>query len=70
MHLSDSPEFRALLELLRRSPDTFWTAEAAASASGVAAEAAAEALSRMAEGGLVERARGTNAFRYAGDPRP
>jgi hypothetical protein len=70
MHLSDSPEFRALLELFRRSPDTFWTAEAAATASGLTAEAAAEALSRMVQDGLVECARGTTAFRYAGESRP
>lgn len=71
MHLlTESPIALTLLNLLRRSPDTFWTAAAAATAVGITAETAAQALELLDRAGMVERARASNAFRYAGPAEP
>jgi DNA-binding IscR family transcriptional regulator len=67
MHDALSFTARALLELLRRSPQTYWTAAAAASATGVAVEDATKAFATLQAAGLVEEARGSAAFRCAGD---
>lgn len=54
-----------LLLLLHRSPDTFWTAAAAAATLGASEERMSTALQWLQRQGLVEPARETVAFRYA-----
>lgn len=54
-----------LLLLLRRSPDTYWTATAAAATLGATEERMSAALESLQRHGLVEQARETVAFRYA-----
>jgi hypothetical protein len=54
-----------LLLLLRRSPDTYWTATAAAATLGASEERMSAALQSLRQHGLVEQARETVAFRYA-----
>lgn len=61
----DSPATRKALELLKRSPSTYWTPSAAATALELTVDAAAEALDTLERAGLLERARATEAFRYA-----
>jgi DNA-binding IscR family transcriptional regulator len=67
MHDTQPFAARALLELLRRSPQTYWTAAAAASATGVSVEDATKAFATLQAAGLIEEARGSTAFRCAGD---
>lgn len=64
--LSD-PAAQKALDLLRRSPHTFWTAAAAAAALDLHLLDAEEALEALERAGVVEKARGTTAFRYAGN---
>lgn len=54
-----------LLLLLHRSPDTYWTATAAAATLGASEERMSAALQSLQRHGLVEQARQTVAFRYA-----
>lgn len=54
-----------LLLLLHRSPDTYWTATAAAATLGASEERMSAALHSLLRHGLVEQARETVAFRYA-----
>jgi len=54
-----------LLLLLHRSPDTYWTATAAAARLGASEERMAAAFQSLRLHGLVEQARETVAFRYA-----
>lgn len=54
-----------LLLLLHRSPDTYWTAGAAASALGTTEERTVAALQSLRRGRLIVEARETDAFRYA-----
>jgi 3-dehydroquinate dehydratase len=54
-----------LLLLLQRSPDTYWTATAAAATLGASEERMAAALQSLQRNGLLEQARETVAFRYA-----
>lgn len=54
-----------LLLLLHRSPDTYWTASAAASSLEAPEEAIASALDSLLRQGLLVEARETVAFRYA-----
>ncbi len=54
-----------LLLLLRRSPDTFWTSDAAAQKLGIGANLAAKALSRLANAKLLARGVETAAYRFA-----
>jgi hypothetical protein len=54
-----------LLLLLHRSPDTYWTAAAAASALGTTEERTAAALESLRRHRLIVEARETEAFRYA-----
>jgi DNA-binding IclR family transcriptional regulator len=54
-----------LLLLLRRSPDTYWTATAAAATLGASEERLSAALQSFHRHGLLEQARETVAFRYA-----
>ena len=61
----DSVEALELLFLLRRSPDTFWTAGAASQKLGIRADLASRKLSRLVEAKLLVRGRDTGAYRYA-----
>lgn len=54
-----------LLLLLHRSPDTYWTATAAAATLGATEERIEAALDSFQRHGLCEKARQTLAFRYA-----
>jgi DNA-binding MarR family transcriptional regulator len=63
--LLESPAAQRTLELLKRSPSTFWTASAAATALDMGVDAATEALDALERAGLLERARAIDAFRYA-----
>ena len=54
-----------LLLLLRRTPDTFWSADAAAQKLGIRADLASRKLSRLVDAKLVVRGRDTGAYRYA-----
>ena len=63
--LLESPAAQKALDLLRRSPSTYWTASAAATALDMSVESAYEALGTLERAGLLERARATEAFRYA-----
>lgn len=54
-----------LLLLLHRSPDTYWTATAAAATLGASEERMSAALRSLHRHGLLEQARETVAFRYA-----
>ncbi len=54
-----------LLLLLHRSPDTYWTATAAAATLGASEERISAALQSLQRNGLLEQARETVAFRYA-----
>ena len=53
-----------LLLLLHRSPDTYWSATAAAATLGASEERMYAALQSLQQRGLVEQARETVAFRY------
>ena len=53
-----------LLLLLHRSPETYWTATAAAATLGASQERMYAALQSLQQRGLVEQARETVAFRY------
>ncbi|HEX2120209.1 MAG TPA: hypothetical protein VHL59_01075, partial [Thermoanaerobaculia bacterium] len=54
-----------LLLLLHRSPDTYWTATAAAATLGASEERMSAALQSLHRHGLLEQARETVSFRYA-----
>ena len=60
----DSLEALELLLLLRRSPDTYWTAEAASQQLGINREVASRKLLLLMEAGLVVRGRDTGAYRF------
>jgi DNA-binding IclR family transcriptional regulator len=62
----ESPAAQKALDLLKRSPETYWTVSAAAAALDLALETAAEAMERLEQAGLLRRARETQAFRYSG----
>jgi DNA-binding MarR family transcriptional regulator len=53
-----------VLLLLRRSPQTFWSAEAIANQLGAEAELVTKTLRDLATRGLVVRARDSDAYRY------
>lgn len=58
-----------LLFLLRRSPETFWTAPAASAAMNANEERVTAALAAFVRAGMVEQARTSPAFRYAPSDR-
>jgi hypothetical protein len=61
----DSVESLELLFLLRRSPETFWTADAAAQQIGIAPQISSRKLARLADAKLLVRGRETGAYRFA-----
>jgi hypothetical protein len=61
----DSVEALELLLLLRRSPETFWTAEAAAQQLGMTPDLADRKLSRLVDAQVLVRGRETGAYRFA-----
>lgn len=54
-----------VLLLLHRSPDTYWTPAAAASATGVPVDTVAHDLRQLEQRAIVVRAKDAIAFRYA-----
>ena len=54
-----------LLLLLFRSPETFWTPHAAAAVLGCDEDEVRLHLGRLADAGLVDRGKQTDAFRFA-----
>jgi predicted ArsR family transcriptional regulator len=54
-----------LLLLLFRSPETFWTPHAAAAVLGCDDDAIRLHLGNLADAGLVDRGKQTDAFRFA-----
>lgn len=63
-HLESAAELDVLL-LLRRSTETFWAAAAVADRLSVRPETATAILERLQRHGLLARASGTSAFRFA-----
>ncbi len=61
----DSVAALDVLLLFRRSPETFWAPAAVADKLGIAAEIAASVAARLYAGGLLARAKGSSAFRFA-----
>ena len=61
----DSLESLELLLLLRRSPDTYWAADAAAQQLGIKPEVARKKLMVLRDAGLLAEGAETSAFRYA-----
>lgn len=54
-----------MLLLLRRSPETFWTADAAADQLGITRDTAYFTAGRLHTSGLLARAAATAAYRFA-----
>jgi hypothetical protein len=63
----DSLESLELLMLLRRSPETYWSADAAAQRLGIKPDIARKKLLALRDNGLLAEGAGTGAFRYAPD---
>lgn len=63
-HLRSSTEIELLL-LLFRSPDTFWSPAAAANVIGIDDRDVRAHLGRFAAGGLLDRGKQADAFRFA-----
>jgi hypothetical protein len=61
----DSVEALELLLLLRRSPDTFWSSDAAAQQLGIRRELSERKLTQLAGRNLLVRGLETGAYRYA-----
>jgi hypothetical protein len=61
----DSVETLELLLLLRRSPDAFWSSEAAAQQLGIRAALSAKKLAQLGGHKLLVRGAETGAYRYA-----
>jgi hypothetical protein len=61
----DSVESLELLLLLRRSPETFWTADAAAQQIGIGPHVSSRKLARLTDAKLLVRGRETGAYRFA-----
>jgi hypothetical protein len=61
----DSVESLELLFLLRRSPNTFWTADAAAQQTGIRPQVSSRKLAQLADAKLLVRGRETGAYRFA-----
>jgi hypothetical protein len=63
----DSLESLELLMLLRRSPETYWSADAAGQRLGIKPEIARKKLISLRDSGLLAEGAETSAFRYAPD---
>ncbi|HEY2092235.1 MAG TPA: hypothetical protein VGJ81_10115 [Thermoanaerobaculia bacterium] len=59
-----SPAAVDVLLLLRRSPETFWSADAIANQVGSKPELVTQTLRELATRGFVVRARDSDAYRY------
>lgn len=64
VHLRSAAEIELLL-LLFRSPETYWSAEAAANVVGADEREIRAHFGSLADEGLLERGRHTDAFRFA-----
>src|ERR1043166_5538793 len=61
----DSLESLEALALLRRSPDTFWSADAVAAQIGARSDVVALRLEELTKARLLTRAKDSVAYRYA-----
>ena len=61
----DPETAHSIVQLLRRSPETFWSPTAVAQRLGIAVDVASAEMHRLAANGIIVPAGSSSAFRYA-----